>query len=76
MIFIIDYELSNSIKSSNTLSYDQLIVKNNIIYGTTKNGVTGTINGDADIVAIQINTCKKDSLFIDPLNFDFYLQEI
>ncbi|CAM1344837.1 T9SS type A sorting domain-containing protein [Tenacibaculum amylolyticum] len=74
-ISVIDSGLSKSAIASNISSADGLVVRNNIIYGTTRNGVTGTINEDADIVAVQVDTQITDPLFTDPVNFDFSLQQ-
>lgn len=46
-----------------------LYVKNNIIYG-----VSGPIQENSNIAAIQINTQMVDPQFTDPTNFDFTLQ--
>ena len=73
-ISVIDKGLSKSAISSNLTASDGLVVENNIIYGTDLNGNTGTINEDAAIVAVQVNTQKTDPLFVDPINFDFNLQ--
>ncbi len=73
-ISIIDAGLSKSAISSNLTAGEGLVVQDNIIYGTSQAGVTSSINEDADIVAVQINTQMIDPLFVDPLNFDFGLQ--
>lgn len=74
-ISIIDMGLSKSAISSNLSASDGLVVKNNVIYGTTLDGTTGEINEDADIVAVQENTIEADPLFTNPLSFDFSLQQ-
>ncbi len=73
-ISVIDKGLSKSAISSNLTASDGLVVENNIIYGTDSSGRTGTINDNANIVAVQVNTQKKDPLFVDPVNFDFNLK--
>ncbi len=73
-ISIIDVGLSKSAISSNLSAAEGLVVENNIIYGTTLSGVTGTINENSAVVAVQVNTQKTDPLFVDPVNFDFSLQ--
>ena len=75
-ISIIDAGLSKSAISSNLTAADGLVVENNIIYGTTLAGVPETINENANVVAVQVNTLKTDPLFVDPVNFDFSLQSI
>lgn len=74
-ISIIDSGLSKSAIASNLSIADGLIVKNNLVYGTSQNGTTGIIDEDPDVVAVQINTQLLDPLFVDPLNFDFSLQQ-
>lgn len=74
-ISIIDKGLSKSAISSNLTASDGLVVENNIIYGTDLSGNSGTINEDANIVAVQINTQKTDPQFVNPVNFDFNLQQ-
>ncbi|TMM28808.1 T9SS type A sorting domain-containing protein [Polaribacter aestuariivivens] len=49
-------------------------IKNNLIYGTTLAGVTGTINENATTNGIQLNSIKADPQFVDPTNFDFRLK--
>ena len=73
-ISIIDSGLSKSAISSNLSAVNGLIVQNNLIYGTTLAGVTSTINENANIENVQINTIKDDPLFVNAVAFDFNLQ--
>ena len=73
-ISIIDSGLSKSAISSNLSAVNGLIVQNNLIYGTTLAGVTSTINENANIENVQINTIKDDPLFVNAVDFDFNLQ--
>lgn len=73
-ISIIDSMLSKSAISSNLTAAEGLVVDNNIIYGTSLAGATGSINENAAIVAVQTNAQMTDPLFIAPTTFDFSLQ--
>ncbi|MGH1338090.1 MAG: T9SS type A sorting domain-containing protein [Aureispira sp.] len=73
-ISIIDSALSKSAISSNIPDSNGLVVENNLIFGTSLAGATGTINENANVVSLQLNTQKVDPLFVDPVNFDFSLQ--
>ena len=68
-ISIIDSDLNKSALASNLSAADGLVVRDNLIYGTT-----GAISEDADIVAVQVNTQMVDPLFVDASSFDFNLQ--
>ena len=76
-ISVIDSRLSKSaiaVKNGSTAANAE--IKNNLIYGTTLQGVTGTINENATTSGLQTNSIKADPLFRDPLNFDFRLKVI
>ena len=49
-------------------------ISNNLIYGTTLQGVTSSINENVTTSGIQENSIKLDPLFVDPLNGDFRLK--
>lgn len=74
-ISIIDSALSKSAISSNITANEGLVVNNNLIFGTSLAGATGTINDNATVLAVQTNAQKVDPLFIDAVNFDFSLQQ-
>ena len=69
-ISIIDNNMTRSAISSDISTTDTavLYVKDNIIYG-----VSGPIQENTNIAAIQINTQMVDPQFTDPTNFDFTL---
>ncbi|WP_298511138.1 T9SS type A sorting domain-containing protein [uncultured Kordia sp.] len=69
-ISIIDSNLSKSAIASPITAAEGLVVRDNIIYGTT-----GTINENANVASLQVNTQMVDPLFVDATNFDFNLQE-
>lgn len=73
-ISVIDSSLRKSAIASNITGAQGLVVKNNIIYGTSLAGATGPIDEDPDVMAIQINPQMADPLFVDAVNFDFSLQ--
>lgn len=66
-ISVIDSRLSKSaISSANT---NNLVVKDNLIYGST-----GPVQEDSDVAAVQINTIIADPKFVDSGNLNFSLQ--
>lgn len=74
-ISIIDVNLNKSAISSNLTAEEGLVVRNNLIYGTTLEGEMGPISEDGDIVAVQENTIMADPHFAAPLDFNFQLEE-
>ena len=75
-ISIIDSVLSKSAISSNVSAMDGLVVSDNIIYGTSIGGLMGPISENGNVASVQVNMQMIDPLFVDPVNFDFTLQEM
>lgn len=73
-ISVIDAGLSKSAISSNISTNDGLVIEDNIIYGTSLSGITSSINENANVASIQVNTQMVDPLFVDPVNFNYRLQ--
>ncbi|WP_157686646.1 T9SS type A sorting domain-containing protein [Nonlabens sp. Hel1_33_55] len=65
-ISIIDSEQN---KSAIAINADDVLIKDNIIYGTN-----GPIDTNAATVEVEQNTRMVDPMFTDPENFDFTLQ--